>query len=154
MKFEILLLGKTKGSFLATGIEEYTRRLQHYTTISLKILKNRKQQGSEKKIMAQEAELLLANLSPSTYSIALDSRGSQLSSTDFARKISHWEQTGLHHATFIIGGPLGLAPQVLEKAKLRLSLSKMTFTHDMVRLFLLEQLYRAYTIKCGEKYHK
>lgn len=154
MKFDILLLGKTKDSFLTTGIEEYTKRLQHYTRIDVKILKNRKQQGSEKMIMEQEGDLLLANLSPSTYPIALDSRGSQFSSTEFARKISEWEQAGVQHATFLIGGPLGLSPKVMERARFRFSLSKMTFTHDMVRLFLLEQLYRAYTIKCGEKYHK
>lgn len=154
MKFEILLLGKTKDSFLAAGIEEYTKRLQHYAGITLRTLKTKKHQGSEKVIMEQEAELLLTNLSPSTFPIALDSRGTQLSSTGLANKISHWEQIGLKHATFLIGGPLGLAPKVLQRAELRLSLSKMTFTHDMVRLFLLEQLYRAYTIKNGEKYHK
>lgn len=154
MKFEILLLGKTKDSFLAAGIEEYTKRLQHYADVTLKTIKTKKHQGSEKVIVEQEADLLLANLSPSTFPIALDSGGTQLSSTGLAEKIGHWEHIGLKHATFLIGGPLGLAPKVLERSQLQLSLSKMTFTHDMVRLFLLEQLYRAYTIKCGEKYHK
>ncbi len=154
MKYEILLLGKTKDSFLAEGIDEYTRRLQHYAAINLKMIKVRKNQGSDKVIMENEADLLLGNLSTSTFPIALDSRGKQLSSMGLAKTIERFEETGVGHATFIIGGPLGLSPRVLERAKLKLSLSKMTFTHDMVRLFLVEQLYRAHTIISGGKYHK
>lgn len=154
MKFEILLLGKTKDSFLAEGIDEYAKRLGYYADANLKIIKVKKVQGSDKTIKEKEADLLLANMEPSTYPIALDSRGRQLSSTGLAKELEHLECAGIRHATFIIGGPLGLAPRILERAKLKLSLSKMTFTHDMVRLFLLEQLYRAYTIKNGGKYHK
>jgi 23S rRNA (pseudouridine1915-N3)-methyltransferase len=154
MKYEILLLGKTKDSFLAEGIEEYIQRLKHYADINLKLLKVKKNQGSDQVIIEREADLLLNNLTPSTYSIALDSRGKQLSSKGLAKKIDDFEKTGIRHISFIIGGPLGLSMRVLEKANLSISLSKMTFTHDMVRMLLVEQLYRAHTILSGGKYHK
>jgi 23S rRNA (pseudouridine1915-N3)-methyltransferase len=154
MKYEVLLLGKTKDSFLAEGIDEYTKRLQHYAEINLKIIKVKKNQGSDQVIIEKEADLLLANLMPSTFSIALDSKGKQLSSKGLAGKIEDFEKTGIRHVTFIIGGPLGLSKRVLAKANLTISLSKMTFTHDMVRMILVEQLYRAHTILSGGRYHK
>jgi 23S rRNA (pseudouridine1915-N3)-methyltransferase len=154
MKYEVLLLGKTKDSFLAEGIDEYTKRLQHYAEIHLKTIKVKKNQGSDQVIIEREAELLLGNLAPSTFSIALDSKGKQLSSKGLATKIDHFEKTGIRHITFIIGGPLGLSSRVLERANFSVSLSKMTFTHDMVRMILVEQLYRAHTILSGGKYHK
>ena len=154
MKYEVLLLGKTKDSFLAEGIKEYTQRLRHYADIDLKIIKVKKKQGSEQVIIEREADLLLGNLNSSSFSVALDSQGKQLSSEGLATKIEHFEKTGIRHITFIIGGPLGLSSRVLEKANLRMSLSKMTFTHDMVRMILIEQLYRAHTILSGGKYHK
>lgn len=154
MKYEVLLLGKTKDSFLAEGIAEYTQRLQHYADINLKIIKVKKNQGSDQVIIEREADLLLTNLATPTFSVALDSQGKQFSSKGLATKIEHFEKTGVRHVTFIIGGPLGLSTRVLEKANLSVSLSKMTFTHDMVRMILIEQLYRAHTILDGGKYHK
>lgn len=154
MKYEVLLLGKTKDSFLAEGIDEYTQRLKHYADINLRIIKVKKNQGSDQVIIEREADLLLSNLTPSSFSIALDSQGKQFSSKGLATKIEHFEKTGVRHIIFIIGGPLGLSSRVLERANLSMSLSKMTFTHDMVRMILIEQLYRAHTILCGGKYHK
>ncbi len=154
MKYEILLLGKTKDSFLAEGIDEYTKRLQHYADINLKIIKVKKNQGSDQVIIEREADLLISNLSPSTYAIALDSQGKQLSSKGLASKIEQFETSGVRYITFIIGGPLGLSRRVMERANMSVSLSKMTFTHDMVRMILIEQLYRAHTILSGSKYHK
>lgn len=154
MKYEILLLGKTKDSFIAEGIDEYAGRLGHYAPVNLKIIKVKKKQGSAQKIMENEADLLLGNLSNSTYPVALDSRGKQLSSVDFAKEIQHLENRGVNHISFLIGGPLGLSSRVLKEARMELSLSKMTFTHDLVRLLLVEQLYRAHTIIAGGKYHK
>ena len=81
-------------------------------------------------------------------------QGKSLSSEGLAEQVINWENTGTKNVCYLIGGPLGLSPSLLAKADLRLSFSKMTFTHDMVRLLLVEQLYRAYTIKAGEKYHK
>jgi 23S rRNA (pseudouridine1915-N3)-methyltransferase len=154
MKYEVLLLGKTKDSFITEGIEEFTKRLKHYANINLKILKIKKNQGSDQVIIEREADLLLSNLAPSTFTIALDSQGKQLSSKGLAAKIEHFEKTGVRHITFIIGGPLGLSSRILEMANYRMSLSQLTFTHDMVRMILIEQLYRAHTILSGGKYHK
>lgn len=154
MKYEILFLGKTKDSFLTEGIAEYQMRLKHYTNTNIKIIKSKKLQGSDAFIKEKEGELLLSNLETSTFMVALDSKGKQYSSTGFSKLIDRWEQSGLKHISFVIGGPLGLSKNALTKADLQISLSLMTFTHDMVRLFLLEQIYRAYTIKAGEKYHK
>lgn len=154
MRFDIVLPGKTKDSFLAEGIEEYRKRLRHYADIHLKFLKVNKVQGSEEVVKKKEAELLLSGLAPSSFAVALDAGGKQFSSPELAVQIGHWEKTGVRNVTFLLGGPLGLAPEVLSRADLKLSLSRMTFTHDMARLFLLEQLYRAYTIKNGGKYHK
>ena len=154
MKYEILLLGKTKKSFLNDGMDEYAGRLKHYVDLTLKIIKVPKTQGSEALIKEKEAELLLGNLLPASILVALDSKGPQYTSGQFSSVITKWEITGVRHVSFVIGGPLGLADRVLRQANMKMSLSKMTFTHDMARLLLLEQLYRAYTIKAGEKYHK
>ncbi len=154
MKYEIFLLGKTKDSSLADGIHEYLKRLKHYTKIELTTLTCKKIQGSEEIIKSKEAELLLHNIPPGSLIVALDSTGKQYSSEEFSQLISRWENAGARHVSVVIGGPLGLSTKLLYKANHKISLSKMTFTHDMVRLFFLEQLYRAYTIKAGEKYHK
>ena len=98
----------------------------------------------------EEGNQLLGAVPEGWLKIALDSRGRQYSSEDFAQVISDWEQRGVKGACYLIGGPTGLSEQVLNAADLCLSLSKMTFTHDMVRMLLIEQIYRAYTIKGGE----
>lgn len=154
MKYEIILLGKTKETFLNSGINEYLKRLKHYTDVQIKIIKTRKLQGNDDLIKEKEGELILSNLQSATYPIALDSHGKSYSSVEFSEMISHLENLNKRHVTFIIGGPLGLSGRLLSSVKAKISFSKMTFTHDMIRLFLLEQLYRAYTIKAGEKYHK
>jgi 23S rRNA (pseudouridine1915-N3)-methyltransferase len=86
--------------------------------------------------------------------VALDSQGRQFTSEGFAKIIAGWELQGVRHACYLIGGPEGHSPKVLQAADLLLSLSQMTFTHDLTRMLLVEQLYRAYTINAGEKYHK
>ena len=86
--------------------------------------------------------------------VALDSRGQQFSSEQFSKKIVSLEDSGVRHVSYLIGGPDGISDDILKAAQLVLSFSKMTFTHDMVRMLLIEQIYRAYTIKHGEKYHK
>jgi 23S rRNA (pseudouridine1915-N3)-methyltransferase len=154
MKYEILFLGKTKGSFLAEGISEYLNRLKHYTNVSIKVVKSQKMQGPDALIKDKESRLLFNNINSSSYIVALDSHGKEFSSSGFSSLIDRWEHSGIKHLTFVIGGPLGFSKEILNKADLKISLSKMTFTHDMVRLFLIEQIYRAYTIKAGEKYHK
>jgi len=150
MKHELVFLGKTKKSFIAKGVEEYSARLKHYTSISIVILK-----GKGKTFLKEDqGALLLQAVPPGAIIVALDSKGIQFSSESFAKKIAGWELRGIKRVSYLIGGPDGLSSQVIGSADLLLSLSKMTFTHDMVRMFLIEQLYRAYTIKAGEKYHK
>jgi len=155
MKIELLFPGKTKDSYLTHGINEYSRRLRHYTGFNLATLKvKRKKSWTEAQERREEGRVLLAATPPAAIKVVLDSTGRQVSSEGLADLISRWEQEGRKQASFLIGGPTGHSREVLDQADFLLSLSRMTFTHDMIRLFLLEQLYRAYTIKAGEKYHK
>jgi len=152
MKHELIFLGKTKDNFIAQGIENYVMRLKHYSQIAIKTLKEKRAGGQANK--EEEGRQLLDAVPAGWLKVALDSRGRQYTSENFAELISGWEQRGVKGVCYLIGGPTGLSPEVVDGADVCLSLSKMTFTHDMVRMLLLEQLYRAYTIKGGEKYHK
>ncbi len=155
MKFEIIAPGKPKDSFLTRGIEEYRKRLERYAALSITYVLDRKVRGNNGETFKErESEMLLAKISSNAYSVALDSSGKQYSSEGFAELISCWEMQNIRHVSFIIGGPYGLSKKALQRVHTSISLSSMTFTHDMVRIFLLEQLYRAFTIKAGEKYHK
>ena len=154
MKHELLFLGKTKDALIARGIEEYSARLKHYTSFAISILKERKKGKQKTSLKEEQGELLLKAVPRGALIVVLDSRGVQFTSESFAKRIENWELRGTKQVSYLIGGPDGLSAKVTGSADLLLSLSKMTFTHDMVRLFLLEQLYRAYTITAGEKYHK
>jgi 23S rRNA (pseudouridine1915-N3)-methyltransferase len=155
MRHELLFLGKEKESFLADGISEYASRLRHYAEVEIVLVKEkRKPNQDETALVAWQGEQLLAAVKPGALLVTLDSGGQALSSLELAALMSRWEERGVKLAQYLLGGPLGLAAAVLARADFCLSLSKMTFTHDMARLILLEQLYRAYTIKAGEKYHK
>jgi len=155
MIHELPLLGRTKDAALGEGIDDYCRRLRHYTTLSVRVLKDQgKTKGRAEELVQGEGRLLLKTVPPGALVVALDAGGRQYTSEQFAALISGWEQRGIKQVSYLIGGPCGHSAEVLGRADLLLSLSAMTFTHDMVRLLLLEQLYRAYTIKAGEKYHK
>jgi len=155
MKHELLFLGKTKEPFLADGIDEYAARLGHYTAVGIEILKEKRKPGQdEAALVATEGAQILAAVRPGALVVALDGGGQALSSLELAALLSRWEERGVKLVNYLLGGHLGLADSVLLRADFCLSLSKLTFTHGMARLILLEQLYRAYTIKAGEKYHK
>lgn len=155
MIFELLLLGKTKDGYLSEGIAEFAGRLQHYTRVSIKYIQHKKKsQWSEEQEKEEDGRLLLSHVPTGALKVALDFRGRQFTSEGLADLIGQWEQKGLKQVSLLIGGPLGHSKTLVDKADLLLSLSQMTFTHDMTRLFLLEQLYRAHTIRAGEKYHK
>ncbi len=155
MRIELPFLGKTKKTFIEQGIKEYSNRLKHYSSLHIHILKIKKIKGwTEEQQRCEEGRLLLTSLPQATVKVVLDASGRQLSSEGFSELISRFEQNGQKHVAFLIGGPTGHATEVFDAADHLISFSKMTFTHDMVRLFLVEQLYRAYTIKAGEKYHK
>jgi len=153
MKHELLFLGKTKDSFIADGIKEYASRLKHYTSLSIKTIKEKGRTKGRNSIESQ-SDLLLQAVPTGALLVVLDSKGKQYSSEAFARKIDDWEMRGIKQACYLIGGPEGHSSKVTQASDFLLSLSKMTFTHDMVRMLLIEQLYRAYTIKAGEQYHK
>jgi 23S rRNA (pseudouridine1915-N3)-methyltransferase len=155
MKIEILLLGRTKASYLQQGIDDYFKRLSHFTNVALVEIKLKKQGSrSDREIKLSESRLIDQKITEPAYRVALDSNGKQCSSTGFARFLDNLEQRSIQNLSFIIGGPLGLAEEQLHKADHILSLSRMTYTHDMARLLLLEQLYRACSIKANTGYHK
>ena len=154
MKITFLVIGKTEDDYLKQGIDKYIKRLKHYTrleVIELPELKNTKALTQEQQ-KTKEAELLFKKINVNDYVILLDERGSEFSSKQFSAYI---EKRG-HAAAdliFIVGGPYGFDPSVYNRANDKLSLSRMTFSHQMIRLFFVEQLYRAYTILKGEPYH-
>ncbi len=154
MKHELLFLGKIKDRFIEEGVREYSSRLQHYTSFSITILKEKGRGRGKVQTAEEQGRLLLQAVPAGATIVALDSTGTQFSSDGFSRKIDQWEMQGVKQICYLIGGPDGHASGVLAAADLLVSLSKMTFTHDMARLLLVEQLYRAYTIKAGEQYHK
>lgn len=155
MRLEILLLGRTKEPYLQQGISDYTNRLRRFNPLDLIEIKAKKLSSrSDSEVKAIESGQLDSNVKEGSYRVVLDNRGQQFNSEEFAAFLSELEMRSIQTVSFIIGGPLGLADEQLEKADTILSLSKMTYTHDLTRLILLEQLYRAYTIKAGSRYHK
>ncbi|MDZ7332675.1 MAG: 23S rRNA (pseudouridine(1915)-N(3))-methyltransferase RlmH [candidate division KSB1 bacterium] len=156
MKIKIIVVGKTKESFLHEGEQQMLNRLTHYCPVELVVVKAEKltENINEQVAKCKEAERILDQVRPCDQIIALDERGTQLSSIEFAGFIEKKMNESAAALCFVIGGALGLADTVLKSAKYVLSLSKMTFTHEMIRLIFLEQLYRAFTIIRGTKYHK
>lgn len=154
MKFLIPFLGKTKESYLEQGIRDYAGRLGRYLPVDIKVLKEPGRNEPDAVLMAREAELLLAQAAGSSLTVALDPAGREQSSEDLAAVLADWENRSLHSICFLIGGHLGLDERVRRQAGQLWSLSRLTFTHELTRLILLEQLYRACSIKAGYKYHK
>jgi 23S rRNA (pseudouridine1915-N3)-methyltransferase len=155
LRFEFLFLGKTKEPYLADGIADYAKRLARYVATDIRTLKEKKTPKGEPDnvVVEKESETLLQS-GQGSYLVCLDRGGRQMDSLQLAAQVEGWEMQGRKKITFILGGPLGLSAAILTRADLVLSLSAMTLTHEMARLLLLEQLYRACTIKAGEKYHK
>ena len=155
MKLELPFLGRTKARYIQEGINDFYTRLSHYVHVEIKEIKTKNVGTRNKnKILASESKLLEKCITPGSYRVALDCRGQMLSSEQLSEHLADLENRGMKNVIFIIGGPLGLAEEQLERADFVFSLSHLTFPHDMARLFLLEQLYRAYTIKAREQYHK
>ena len=155
MRFEFLFLGKTKEAYLAAGIEDYAKRLSRYLKIEIKTVKEgRIKKGEPENLLIEKESKNLMQNAQGSYLVCLDRTGKQMDSLALAAQLERWEMQGPKKISFVIGGPLGLSATILNKSDLVLSLSPMTFTHEMTRLLLLEQLYRACTIKAGEKYHK
>ncbi|MFW6306290.1 MAG: 23S rRNA (pseudouridine(1915)-N(3))-methyltransferase RlmH [Bacillota bacterium] len=158
MEINIVVVGKSKESYLNQGIDEFTKRLQPYTRVNFIEISDERipsnpSKADMEKVKNNEGERILERLPERTYVIALDVKGKPMTSEGLAKSIKNLQVRGYSSITFIIGGALGLSKQVLKKADYRLSLSHMTFTHQMVRLILIEQVYRAFKINRGEPYH-
>lgn len=156
MKIKIIVVGKTKEPYLLQGEKQFQQRLSHFVQLDWIIVKEEKilSTRSEEEAKHKEAKRILNKITSGSYIVVLDQSGEQISSEMFAEFLQHKMDHGWGDMTFIIGGAFGLTDDVLNCATKILSLSKMTFTHDMSRLILLEQLYRAFTILRGTKYHK
>jgi 23S rRNA (pseudouridine1915-N3)-methyltransferase len=154
MKFIFPFLGKTREEYLDAGIKDYAKRLSRFVQVEIVVLKNRSPKNIPETVFKQqEAERLLEKIKPSSFIVALDARGRATDSHGLARLIDDWEAKGLQTIYFLVGGHLGLHEDVVAKADMVLSLSQLTFTHEMSRFILMEQMYRAWTIKAGQKYH-
>ncbi len=155
MKIELWVIGKTRFAYLKEGIELYSKRLRHYTSFHIHEIPDLKQlkKLTVAQIKEQQAKALLAQLPARAHVVLLDEGGKQMSSQAFARFIEHKMNTAEKKLLFVVGGAYGFAPELYERAQSILSLSAMTFSHQMVRLFFVEQLYRAMTILRNEPYH-
>ncbi len=156
MRLELLFPGKTREEYLARGIDDFAGRLRRYVELELRVVKAAKpgRGEDEARLIREEGRLLLSRVPPEAFLVALDPGGRLLDSPELAQRLGHWEEQGREKLIFVIGGHLGLAPEVLARADFALSLSPLTFTHEMARLLLLEQLYRAWNIRQGTAYHK
>ncbi|NLP36777.1 MAG: 23S rRNA (pseudouridine(1915)-N(3))-methyltransferase RlmH [Firmicutes bacterium] len=159
MHIQILAVGKIRENYLQAALQEYEKRLRSYARVKIFEIKDEKvppvvTAGQEAEILAKEAARLEALINPQTYLIVLDLDGKQFSSVEFARHLNRLSLRGKSHVTFVIGGSLGLAKRIKDRADLRLSFSRLTFPHQLFRVMLLEQLYRAFKINRGEPYHK
>ncbi len=159
LRISLLWIGKTKHEWLKTGIEHYVKRLKRYFSIKIIELKEPKVKYKQKhhELLKKEQECqIIKNIlrkNPAQYKIILDERGKEFNSISFSNFLTQLEQRGIRDIVFIIGGAYGFADEILNLADLKLSLSRFTFTHDMSRLILVEQLYRAANIKANTPYH-
>lgn len=159
MKFQIITVGKLKEKYLRDGIAEYLKRLQRYATVEMVEVADEQtpdgaSEAEELQIKAREAQRIQKHIKADTYLIALAIEGRQFTSEQLAEKIEQLGLMGKSHVTLVIGGSLGLDAGILRQADLLLSFSKLTFPHQLMRLILVEQLYRSYRIIKGEPYHK
>lgn len=153
MKITLLWVGKTKNSSLHSLIEDYWKRLSHFCELSLTEIRS-VQEDDPNRVVIREGEKILAKIEPEDFLVLLDSQGKAYTSEEFSNLVSIYRDRSLANLVFVIGGHNGVSPAVRERAKLLVSLSRMTFNHEMVRLFLLEQIYRAFTMIHRIPYHK
>jgi 23S rRNA (pseudouridine1915-N3)-methyltransferase len=154
MKITLLQLGKTHFKFVDTGFDEFSKRLKHYCKFDSQLfeLPTRLNTTDISLIKKNEGDVLLKKIAPNDFVILLDENGKEYSSTAFA---DYLQKLSIHqaHVVFIIGGAYGFSEEVYARANAKVSLSQMTFSHQLIRLIFIEQLYRAFTIIKGEPYH-
>ena len=159
MKITLITVGKIKEKYLKDAISEYTKRLSKYCKLDIIEVSDEKTPDNasktvEDQIRAKEGERILKNIKDDAYVITLEIAGKQLTSEELSDKIDTLGIQGTSHIIFIIGGSIGLGSEVLKRSNYALSFSKMTFPHQLMRVILLEQIYRSYRIINGEPYHK
>ena len=156
MKIQIIFVGKTRVPYLREGVEDFLARLRRYVPVEVKIIRSERLTRDDQavRVASKESERVAAVVPTNSHLVVLDRIGRQLSSVALAQWWKRLESEGCGKLCFAVGGVLGFTDGLRSQAQTLLSLSKMTFTHEMSRLILLEQLYRACTIMRGEKYHK
>lgn len=158
MKITIVTAGKIKEKYLTLGIQEFLKRLGPYATVKIveineEKMKDNPSEAEKKQVLTAEGQRLLKQVPEGSYLFVLDVYGKTVSSEELASKIQALGLAGRSNLTFLIGGAFGLSQEVRQAADFKISFSPMTFTHQMVRLLLVEQIYRAFKINRGEKYH-
>ncbi|AWM14770.1 23S rRNA (pseudouridine(1915)-N(3))-methyltransferase RlmH [Flavobacterium sediminis] len=155
MNIKLLTIGKTDNKNLQALIDDYSKRLGFYIKFDLEIIPDIKnvKNLSEAQQKEKEGELILSKLTPTDHLILLDENGKEFSSMGFSEFLQKKMNAGIKTLVFVIGGPYGFSEQVYQKAAGKVSLSQMTFSHQMVRLFVIEQIYRGFTILKNEPYH-
>lgn len=155
MTIKLLAIGKTDNKDLQALIDDYQKRLGFYIKFEFEIIPDLKKAKnlSEDQQKQKEGELILGKLNATDVLILLDENGKQLDSVGFSQYLQKHMNSGIKQLVFVIGGPYGFSPEVYQKANGKLSVSKMTFSHQMIRLFVIEQLYRGFTILKNEPYH-
>ena len=156
MNVKIIAIGKIKEQYLKDAIKEYEKRLTPFCTFSIVelIAEQILDESLCERYKELEADRILQNIKPDSFVITLEIKGKMFSSEEFAQKLKNIAYTGVNDITFVIGGANGLSQRVSNVSNLKLSFSKMTFTHQMVRMILTEQIYRAFKINNNEKYHR
>lgn len=155
MTIKLIVVGKTNKPFLIEGEEVYEKRLKHYVKFEDDVVPELKKASalSEIQIKNKEGNEILKRIEKTDYLVLLDDKGKEYSSVHFSEKIEKWMINSLKRVVFVVGGAYGFSEEVYQRSNEKLSLSKLTFSHQMVRLFFKEQLYRAFTIIKGEPYH-
>jgi len=155
VNIKLIAVGKTDNPALQQLISTYEKRLSYYINFELQLLPDIKNSKSlsEEQQKIKEGELILSYVEPSHHLILLDERGKEYTSIAFADELQKKMNTSIKQLTFVIGGPYGFSQAIYQRANSKLSLSKLTFSHQMIRLFFVEQLYRAFTILRNEPYH-
>ena len=156
MNIKIIAVGKIKESFMKSAIAEYEKRLKAYCSLSICEInaENILDDSLSEKYKELEAEKILQQIKSGNFIVTLEIKGKMLGSEELAEKMKEISNSGVNEITFIIGGANGLHSSISEISNLKLSFSKMTFTHQMIRLLLVEQIYRAYKINQNERYHR
>ena len=158
MRITIVTAGKIKEKYLTAGINEFLKRLGPFATVKIveineERMKDNPSEAEKQQVLQQEGQRLLRQVPEGSYLFVLDVYGRQLSSEELAERLDNLALQGKSNLTFLIGGAFGLSEEVRRAADFRLSFSPMTFTHQMIRLLLVEQIYRCFKINRGEKYH-